>query len=125
MVPQTLLLVLTSVFMSAVAQLLLKLGMSRKHTTDAIAGGDPFQTFLAIATSVEVISGLALYALGAVVWLFVLAKLDLSVAYPFVGLGFIVTMLFAVFVVGEEVSITRVAGTCLVIAGCILVARSA
>ena len=38
------------------------------------------------------VAGLALYGLGAMVWLYVLARLPLSAAYPFVGLGFILTM---------------------------------
>lgn len=108
------LLILTSVTMSAVAQLLLKQGVA------AVGGGSP----LRYATSPMILAGFAIYGLGAILWLFVLARLPLSAAYPFVGLGFIATMLLGIIVLGENVSTTRIAGTLLIAAGCVLVARS-
>ena len=65
------------------------------------------------------------YALGAVVWLLVLARLPLSAAYPFVGLGFVLTMAIGLFALGEQLTPGRIAGTILIAAGCVLVARSA
>lgn len=118
-------LILTSVLLSACAQLALKLGVSRPHVAEAIARGELYPSAFALLTSPEIVGGLSLYGLGAVVWLFVLAKLDLSVAYPFVGLGFLVTMVFGIYFVGEAVSIARLFGTLLIVAGCALVARSA
>jgi len=117
-------LVLASVLMSAIAQLLLKTGMSRPDVVAAINEGRPVSTAVALMTTIEVIGGLGLYGLGAVMWLFVLAKLDLSAAYPFVGLGFIATMLLSILVLGEDVSTGRIVGTLLIVAGCALVARS-
>ena len=118
-------LILTAVVMSALAQLILKLGMSAPPVAASIAQGTTAQVIATIATSPRIIAGLALYGLGAVVWLFVLAKQDLSLAYPFVGLGFIATMLLGIFVLGEHVTLSRVAGTLLIVAGCALVARTA
>jgi len=117
-------LVLASVMASAIAQLLLKTGMSRPDVVAAIAEGRAASTALTLGTTPEVVGGLGLYGFGAVMWLFVLAKLDLSAAYPFVGLGFIATMLLSIFVLGETVSPGRIAGTLLILAGCALVARS-
>ncbi len=114
-----LLLILLSVSMSAVAQLLLKTGVGRVRADGAVEAG---RGFLA---SPWVIGGLALYGVGAFVWLYVLARVPLSVAYPFVGLGFVLTMLFGVMVLGEGWSVPRVAGTLLIALGCVCVARSA
>ena len=58
-------------------------------------------------------------------WLWVLSKVDLSVAYPFVGLSFLVTMAFGAFLLEESVTPSRIAGTLLIAVGCILVGRSA
>ncbi len=120
-------LILGSVALSALAQLLLKLGVAaaRPAGTGAGAGADIPTTLIAYLTNMHVISGLALYGVGAVAWLFVLARLPLSVAYPFVGLGFVFTMLIGVLALNEGVSATRVAGTLLIALGCVLVARSA
>jgi len=58
-----------------------------------------------------------------VFWLGVLAKIDVSIAYPFVGLGFILTALFGVFLLGEAFTVIRFVGTCLVVLGIILVTQ--
>jgi multidrug transporter EmrE-like cation transporter len=115
----SLLLILLSVTMSAVAQLLLKLGVGGVRATGALDAGRAF------ATSPFVIAGFALYGLGAFVWLYVLSRLPLSMAYPFVGIGFILTMLFGVVALGEQLNFARVFGTVLIAVGCVCVARSA
>ena len=120
MQPALLALIITSVAMSACAQLLLKMGVGTAQTgaTSGVAAG---LTYLA---SPWVVGGLALYGLGAVVWLYVLARLPLSAAYPFVGLGFVLTMGLGALALGESLTLTRIAGTALIALGCALVSRS-
>lgn len=114
------LLILASVALSALAQLALKTGTAAAARSRGVGG-----ELVSLVQSPFVIAGLALYALGAVLWLFVLARAPLSLAYPFVGLGFIFTMLAGALVLGEQVTPVRIAGTLLIAAGCGLVARSA
>ena len=116
-------LILLSVTLSAVAQIVLKHGMTAAATRDAMAVGG-VHAVTAIVTNLYVIGGLALYGLGMVFWLGVLSRVDVSQAYPFVGLGFLLTMAFGVLLLGEPFSIGRAAGTLLVLAGVLLVARS-
>jgi drug/metabolite transporter (DMT)-like permease len=68
--------------------------------------------------------GFSCYAIGALMWLFVLSKIDVSMAYPFVGLGFVLTMLLGAVLLGEQVGVWRIVGTGLVIGGILLVMRS-
>lgn len=117
-------LILGSVALSAIAQLLLKLGMSSSAIQSAIEQGRSLQIGWAAATNPQVVAGLGLYGLGAVVWLLVLARVDLSFAYPFVGLGMIVTMFLGWSVLGETLGPARLAGTLLVVAGVWLVSKS-
>lgn len=115
------LLILASVGLSAVAQMFLKLGVGAA----GIAPGNSLAaTLSAYALSPYVILGLGLYGLGAIMWLFVLSRLPLTAAYPFVGLGFIATMVIGIAALGESVTPMRVAGTLLIAAGCVMVARS-
>ncbi|WP_068094270.1 DMT family transporter [Novosphingobium rosa] len=115
---QSLLLILLSVSLSAIAQLLLKLGVTKVKQGSALSAG------MAYATSPQIIGGFALYGLGAFVWLYVLSRLPLSAAYPFVGIGFVLTMAFGVLVLGESLSAMRLIGTALIAVGCVCVARS-
>ncbi len=116
--------ILAAVSLSALAQLFMKLGVN--------ALGDASAQQLAavpvILRSVQsplVWLGLMVYVLSVGLWLYVLSKVDLTVAYPFVGLSFIVTLVFGLAFLGEQVTMPRVLGTLLIAGGCVLVARSA
>lgn len=116
-------LILFSVSLSALAQVVLKLGMSGAAVAGALAEGGAANVALAVAGEWRVLAGLALYFGSAAAWLFVLARLPVSVAYPFVGLGFVLTLLLGWAWLGDTPSATRVAGTLLVALGVVLVAR--
>jgi multidrug transporter EmrE-like cation transporter len=96
--------------------------MSSSAVQQSLTGGW-LEIVVAVASNLYVWLGLIFYALGAVLWLGVLAKIDVSIAYPFVGLGFILTALFGVFLLGEAFSVIRFVGTCLVVLGIILVTQ--
>jgi multidrug transporter EmrE-like cation transporter len=114
--------IVASVSCSALAQLALKHGMSTPSVQQGIAGGDAATVASAIAGSPTVWIGLCLYGLSALIWLFVLAKLDVSVAYAFVAFGFLLTMALGCIVLGEPFTARKLAGTGLVMLGVWLVA---
>ena len=116
-------LIIATVTASACAQLALKLGMSSPAVAAALPQGGK-ALLLAVAGSPLVWTGLAIYGSSVAVWLWILSKVDLSLAYPFVGVSFVVVMLFGVFLLDETVSPLRMVGTLLIAAGCVLVARS-
>lgn len=118
------LLIIGSVTLSALAQILLKMGMSSVSVQHSTSFENWLATLGVAAVNLQVVAGLALYALGAVVWLLVLAKVDVSFAYPFVGLGFILTMLLGWWWLNEPVGLARLIGTLMVASGVFLVSRS-
>jgi multidrug transporter EmrE-like cation transporter len=115
---------IVSVLMSALAQVTLKAGMSSGSVQSAVSSGFGMDTILTVAQSPGVIGGLALYGASVAVWLAVLAQIDVSRAYPFVGLGFLVTMSFGYLFLGEPLNLQKVLGTLLVTAGVYLVANA-
>ena len=118
----TLALIFLSVTLSACAQVLFKFGVA------PVPGsvGNPSLIGAVIATLLRpgVLGGLALYGIGTVVWLRALAQVELSQAYPFVGLGFVMTAVLGSLVFNEALGPTRLVGIALVIAGVVLVGRS-
>jgi drug/metabolite transporter (DMT)-like permease len=68
--------------------------------------------------------GFLLYGLSAVVWLGVLSKLPLVVAYPLVSLNFILVAVGGAWILHERVSWVTAAGLALIMAGIVLTARS-
>ena len=114
--------ILFSIVLSSAAQALMKAGMMSPGVVAAVGGGRPMEIVLAVAMSPTVLMGLGCFGLSAAVWLMVLARVDLSQAYPFVALGIVVTVATAILWFGEPVSVLRLAGVGLVAAGVILVA---
>jgi drug/metabolite transporter (DMT)-like permease len=124
MPPWMLVLTLVSVTLSAVAQITMKAGMSQPPMRAALAAGDHLATAMAAASNPFLIAGFGLYFVGALVWLLVLARVNVSVAYPFVSLGFLLTAGLAALLLGESVSVKRLLGILLVGLGVYIVARS-
>jgi multidrug transporter EmrE-like cation transporter len=118
----TLSFILISVFLSVVAQILLKHGMSNSSVQAAL-NSDALNAGITILTNISVVAGLAAYVSSAGIWLLVLSKIDVSKAYPFVGIGFIGTMMFAYWFLNEPLTLNKVIGTLLVLAGILLISQ--
>lgn len=119
-------LILISVMLAAAAQLTLKVGMSSAEIQRTLAGPDPslLKAAIAAATSTTIIAGLLCFGLSAITWLLVLARLDLSTAYPMVALGIVVTVASGYFFLGEAVSPTKLVGVAAIICGVMLIGLS-
>src|SRR3954465_3337498 len=119
------LLVLLSVLLTSGSQILLKYGMTRPAVKLALADqASPLVSFQGIATSPAVLMGMACFGLSAVLWLFVLAKIPLSTAYPFIAIGITITVVAGRFLFAEPVSLFKLFGIALVIVGVICVGSS-
>jgi len=122
--PLLVLVILATVSLSAVAQVALKAGVS----SPAIAAGasnSAMALILAVAGSPFIWLGLGIYGGSVLAWMWVLSKVEVSVAYPFVGVSFVLTAIMGAMFLHENVTPLRVAGTLLVATGCILIVRSA
>jgi hypothetical protein len=62
--------------------------MSGAHVQQTLMHERLLQAIWVAASNIQVIAGLGLYTLGAILWLLVLARVDVSLAYPFVGLAY-------------------------------------
>jgi drug/metabolite transporter (DMT)-like permease len=114
------LLVFVSVTLSAAAQTAFKFGMTRVVVAEAAGVAEKALAFL---MSPFVLLGLGLYGVGTVLWLFALREADLSLVYPFVSISFVMVALSGILLLGEPVSLTRLAGLGLIIAGLLVMAR--
>ena len=120
---QTFPMILASVAISALAQIALKYGMSSLAVQRSIKTGLPVEIVTNIASSPMVLLGMGLYFASMVIWLFVLSKVEVSYAYPFVALGFVFTALLGRLLFNDEFSIYKVIGTLLIVGGVVVMAR--
>jgi len=116
-------LVLTGVLLNAAAQVLLKAGVK---STGVISLQFPalVKAGLSLALNPFILAGLSCYVVSVVVWLLALSRTAVSIAYPMLSIGYIVTALIAWIYLGEEMNVTRWLGIGVIILGVFLVARS-
>jgi multidrug transporter EmrE-like cation transporter len=112
-----------SIALSVMGQFSLKTGMSSVEVKHVLTRPFGLDTAITVFTDKFVLGGLSLYGLGAIVWLGVLSKWDVSKAYPLVGLGFGLTVIVGALA-GEQVSPIRAAGVALICVGVVMVGRS-
>lgn len=124
MTGKALLLIIGSVGLSAFAQIVLKVGMSGDAARGAMDHTSLLQGYIRLLVIPAVVGGLVAYGLSALLWLRVLAELDVGKAYPFVALSIVVTMASGALFLGEPVPMLRVVGAALVIVGVLLVGMS-
>jgi multidrug transporter EmrE-like cation transporter len=112
----SILLLLISVGFAVAGQLTLKAAMERVGTIGGAQIADAGNTIGRVAREPRLWIGLALFGISAVFWLVVLSRVPLSVAYPSVGISYIVVVGFERFIRHEHVPSLRWVGV-LVIAG--------
>jgi len=118
--PATLFLTLVSVGLSALAQVSFKFGV----TSVAKAHDGGLAALPRALLTPGVLGGLALYGIGTLLWLSVLRRVDVSQAYPFIGLGIVLTAALGYGLFGEALGPQRILGMLLVIGGIVMVAWS-
>ncbi|UOQ83719.1 EamA family transporter [Gracilibacillus salinarum] len=69
-----------------------------------------------------ILSGFAAAFLAALSWMAAMSKFDISYAYPFMSLSFVLVFILSIFLFGEPVSTQKIIGFSFIIVG-ILVMR--
>ena len=70
------------------------------------------------------VGGLAVFAVSAIAWLATLAKVPLSVAYPFNALGYLIILTASAVLLHERTNLLTWAGSLLVVSGLVIVVLS-
>ena len=116
-------LIAAGVLLNTFAQLLLKAGAnSIGHFEFALARA--VDIGLKFLVNPYILGGMACYAVSLVVWLMALSRVEVSVAYPMLSIGYVVNALAAWYLFGEALTPMRVAGIAIIVLGVFVVARS-
>ena len=116
-------LILTGVLLNAAAQLLLKAGVERVGVI-GLGWNSIVSSGLRLALEPYILGGLLCYVVSVVVWILALSRVEVSIAYPMLSIGYVVTALAAWALLGESLSMMRMVGIAVIILGVFLVARS-
>jgi drug/metabolite transporter (DMT)-like permease len=115
--------ILISVFSGATGQILLKKGMSSMGPL-TLSLDQLFNILWRLGTNPYVVIGLAIYVAGTVFWLAALSRVDLSYAYPFASLSYVVMLTASWQLFNENITPMRLLGSLVVCLGVFLISRS-
>lgn len=115
--------ILTGICLNALAQLLLKAGTNAVGAIHLTAE-NWLSTGISVATQWPVIGGLSCYVVSVLVWIIGLSRVDVTIAYPMLSLGYIINAVGAWYFLGEAVSVQRLLAIGIIIVGVALLARS-
>jgi multidrug transporter EmrE-like cation transporter len=106
------LLAFLSIGLSAGAQLLMKIGMSGPRPQSAGLEG-----LVQAVLNPWVLAGLGCYGLSAILWLSVLSRMPLSLAYPLVSVAIAAVVVLSAVLFGEPIPAPRAWGVVLIVIG--------
>jgi multidrug transporter EmrE-like cation transporter len=116
-------LIMLGVLLNAGAQLLLKEGMRRVGYFE-FAWANAIPVGMQVAANPFVLLGIFAYVVSVGVWLLVLSRVEVSFAYPLLSVGYIVNAIAGYYLFQEHLSVSRITGILIIIAGVYLVTRS-
>jgi len=109
---------LISILMSVAGQFFLKAGalkLGQAHASNVISH------ISRIISTPELLAGLTCYGLGAVTYILLLTRVNLSVAGPAASLVYVFSVVGGYFLFKESIPISRLVGLSLIICGVLLV----
>ncbi|RUR83318.1 EamA family transporter [Chlorogloeopsis fritschii PCC 9212] len=118
MTPQEFVLLLMSVLASVAGQFFLKAGALKLGRVNI---ANTINHILSIVTIPELLLGLTCYALGALAYILLLTRVNLSVAGPSISLVYVFSVLLGYFIFREAIPLVRLAGLSFIVLGVILV----
>ncbi|MBU1699889.1 MAG: EamA family transporter [Candidatus Eisenbacteria bacterium] len=114
-------LLLIAILFTVTGELFLKHGMNR-------IGIVQFSNFLPtmgrIVRTPVILIGFTSIGVGAVFWLAVISRVNLSFAYPMLSVGYILILIFSALILKEDVSLLRWIGAVVICLGVYLITRS-
>jgi multidrug transporter EmrE-like cation transporter len=116
-------LVLAGVLLNAAAQLLLKAG-TNSIGAFGFTADNVVPVGMKVASNPFIVGGLACYAVSVVVWIMALSRVEVSLAYPMLSIGYVINALAAWYLFGEALTAQRMVGIGTIVVGVFLVARS-
>lgn len=116
-------LILAVVTTNAMSQILLKQGMNTIGKFD-FEGGNLLRMVPVVALNPYVVGGLAVLVFSMGLHLMALSRVELSFAYPFLSVSYILVLMAGYVWFGEAINVSRIAGVALICVGTFFIARS-
>lgn len=114
-------LILVSIALAIAGQMFLKVGMDQMGKANKV--GINVASLVKMASTPVIIVGLFFYAVSAVLWMIVLSQVNLSYAYPFLGLTYVIIPFLTKYFFQEQIPPLRWVGVLVVFVGVLISAK--
>ncbi|MFH1486238.1 MAG: EamA family transporter [Chloroflexota bacterium] len=117
------LILLVALCFTVTGELLLKYGMNKVGVLSlhpSVVLPLLWRTF----TTPQILMGFVLVFSASIFWLSVISRIDLSLAYPMLSIGYIIVVIASWLLLGEQITVTRVLGTLIIVGGVFVITRS-
>jgi multidrug transporter EmrE-like cation transporter len=115
--------IMTGVLLNALAQLLLKAGTNAVGHFE-LSAQNIVPVGMKLALEPHIAGGIACYVVSVVVWIVGLSRVDVSIAYPMLSVGYVLNAVAAWYLFGESLTAQKLVGIAFIVLGVFLVARS-
>ena len=86
-------------------------------------GGDKLAFLIRLLLNPWIIAAFAAAFLASISWMGAMTKFELSHAYPFMALNFVIVLLLSAWLFNEPLSVTRMIGVALICIGTVVAAQ--
>ena len=115
--------IMTGVLLNAAAQLLLKAGTNAVGQFE-FSAQNIVPVGMRLAFEPHIAGGVACYVVSVVVWIVGLSRVEVSIAYPMLSIGYVLNAAAAWYLFGESLTAQKLIGIAFIVVGVFLVARS-
>lgn len=113
--------ILSSVLFNCIAQLLIRKGML---IVGAIDFSNLARSACAMFMNLYLWLAMLCYGISIFLWMAVLAKVEVSYAYPFLSIGYVVVSIMGYYLFNESLNYIRILGIVVICIGVYLISRS-
>jgi multidrug transporter EmrE-like cation transporter len=116
--------IFAGVLLNSAAQLMLKAGARAIGSVSMGSGASLFAAAWNAAFQPWILVGLVCYFISAGLWIVALTRVDVTIAYPMLSMGYVIAALLAWQIFGEALTPGRMLGIAVILVGVIILGRS-
>lgn len=115
--------IIVTVILNAASQLLMKAGMSQVGQAE-FSASRILNLILGAALNPLIVLGLIVMTVSMGTHLMSLSRFEVSFAFPFLSIAYVIVAAWGYFFFGEDLNMTRIIGISTIILGTVILARS-
>jgi drug/metabolite transporter (DMT)-like permease len=116
--------IVASIIFSSLGHIFFKKGMMSFSGNFILSSDKLYNTVFIALSSPWLIAGMVLHVIALLTWLVALRQVDITFAYPFLALGYVIVSVIAWLWLGEQITYYKIIGMLVIMIGLLILSRS-